>query len=317
MLEQGCLAQSILLRGARQLLTMRGLPSLRRGADLQELSLTEDGAVLIRDGVVDSVGPSRRLENLRDARGAMEIPVHGRVVMPGFVDNGLRAFVPSRPRRSFTQIRDDVSTLLRDCLQHGTTSAELETGGSEDPADDLPLLRHALKVGTEDDVVHSWRLHLPDGQADAGWFKLLAEHFDYVVKHRQARFVKLDPGGASLGAFHLVLRMAHSAGLRLKLRREQRISEMSSSRWPLNMGLISVTGFSLNPGGNLNIIARSQSAAMFPPASRSGASGCRAERAWPTSSKPVALRCWPAEMTRRAQATACRPPWNSPFSVMA
>jgi imidazolonepropionase len=204
------------------------------------------------------------LENLRDARGAMEIPVHGRVVMPGFVDNGLRAFVPSRPRRSFTQIRVDVSTLLRDCLQHGTTSAELETGGSEDPADDLPLLRHALKVGTEDDVVHAWRLHLPDGQADASWFKLLAEHFDYVVKHRQARFVKLDPGGASLGAFLLVLRMAHSAGLRLKLRAREDIGDEFLAL-AAEHGLVSVAGFSLNPGGNLDIIARSQSAAVFRP----------------------------------------------------
>ncbi len=264
MLEQNCLTQSILLRGARQLLTLRGPPSLRRGAELQELSLTEGGAVLIRDGVIDSVGPSRRVENLRDARGAMEIAVHGRVVMPGFVDNGLRAFVPSKPRRSFIQIRNDASTLLRNCLQHGTTSAELETGGSEDPADDLPLLRHALKVGAEGDVVHTWRLHMPDGQPSDAWFSTLAEQFDYIVKHRQARFLKLDPGATSLSSFRLVMRMAQSAGLRLKLRAGEGIGDdfLESA---VEYGVFSVAGFSLNPGGNLDIIARSRSAAVFRP----------------------------------------------------
>ncbi|HWB97282.1 MAG TPA: hypothetical protein VG672_11280, partial [Bryobacteraceae bacterium] len=76
----------ILVRGARQLLTLHGPKVPRRGAALRDLGLIHDGSVLIRDGVIEEVGPSRRVENLSVARAADEIDATGRVVMPGFVD---------------------------------------------------------------------------------------------------------------------------------------------------------------------------------------------------------------------------------------
>ena len=78
---------NILVRGARQLLTLRGSAGPRRGAELRELGLIHDGAVLIQNGVIQEAGPSRRVENLHAARGAEEINATGRVVMPGFVDS--------------------------------------------------------------------------------------------------------------------------------------------------------------------------------------------------------------------------------------
>jgi imidazolonepropionase len=260
-LEQRRLPQLILLRGARQLLTLRGAARLRCTGELQDLSIIEDGAVLIRDGVVDSVGPSRRIENLRDARMALEIPVHGMVVMPGFVDLGLRAFLPSKRRRSFIQTRNDVSTLLRDCLQYGTTSTELESGGSENPADDLTLLRHAAKVGVEDDVVHSWRLQLPPNDSLDNH---LEEQFHYVHKHGFARFLALYPGNASLEAFHRTLEMARAAGLKLKLISQQETKD-EFLHLAAQYGVNSVTGTFLSPGANLSTIASHHIAAIFRP----------------------------------------------------
>jgi imidazolonepropionase len=78
---------ALLIRGARQLLTLRGSAGPRRGAALGELGIIPDGALLIRDGAIEEVGPSRRVENLAVARGAVEIDVTGKVVMPGFVDS--------------------------------------------------------------------------------------------------------------------------------------------------------------------------------------------------------------------------------------
>src|SRR3954454_14437909 len=78
--------QNILVRGARQLLTLHGPSGPRRGAALNSLGLIEDGAVLVVNGLISSVGPSRRVENLAEARTAVEINATGRVVMPGFVD---------------------------------------------------------------------------------------------------------------------------------------------------------------------------------------------------------------------------------------
>jgi imidazolonepropionase-like amidohydrolase len=83
------LAQPIPVRGAKQLLTLREPSGVRRGSALRDLAFIEDGSILIRDGVITAVGTSRRIENLKEARHAVEIPVKGKIVMPGFVDASL------------------------------------------------------------------------------------------------------------------------------------------------------------------------------------------------------------------------------------
>lgn len=80
------MSQALLVRGARQLLTLRGGSVPRRGAELGDLSIIEDGALVVKDGRIAAVGPARRIENLAIVRGAQELDVRGRVVMPGFVD---------------------------------------------------------------------------------------------------------------------------------------------------------------------------------------------------------------------------------------
>lgn len=76
----------LLLRGARQLITLRGAEGPRRGADCSDLGIINDGSLLIRDGRILSVGQSRRIDNLNEARLADVYEAHGAVVMPGFVD---------------------------------------------------------------------------------------------------------------------------------------------------------------------------------------------------------------------------------------
>ncbi len=75
----------LLLRGARQLVTLRG-SAPRRGGGHRELGLIRDGALLINGGVIEEVGSTARLSNLTKAKGARVIDVGGKVVVPGFVD---------------------------------------------------------------------------------------------------------------------------------------------------------------------------------------------------------------------------------------
>jgi imidazolonepropionase len=82
-------AETYLLRGARQLLTLRGPSEARRGSGLADLAIINDGAVLIRDGRIEEVGMSRRVENLAAAKRATIIDATGHVVMPAFVDSGV------------------------------------------------------------------------------------------------------------------------------------------------------------------------------------------------------------------------------------
>jgi imidazolonepropionase len=137
-----------LIRGARQLLTLRGPSGPRRGADLRNLGIIQDGAVLIADGLIREVGPSRRLENLALARGADEIDASGRVVMPGFVDSrvhlagcGPLSGAQTVPELSPRTLETLALRVLDQAVRHGTTAVEAKSGLGITDAGELKILR--------------------------------------------------------------------------------------------------------------------------------------------------------------------------------
>jgi imidazolonepropionase len=94
----------ILLTHASQLLTLRGDDAPRRGAEMRDLGIIEDGAVLIADGKIVAVGTTDELReqlrnwvpqvraqhlgaNLGDTEPVDEIDCRGKLVLPGFVDS--------------------------------------------------------------------------------------------------------------------------------------------------------------------------------------------------------------------------------------
>jgi imidazolonepropionase len=137
------------------LLTLRGSRTPRCGAGLNELGVIADGAVLIADGILREVGPSRRLENLGAARDAVEINAAGRVVMPGFVDCHTHlAFPPpdapeehretaERALTSDTGKRTAARWLayLGAMARHGTTTVEVKTGAGPNEDAEKKMLR--------------------------------------------------------------------------------------------------------------------------------------------------------------------------------
>ncbi len=68
-----------------QLVTMAGANRPRVGAEMRELAIIHDGAMLIRDGRIEAVGARGKIEVLID-NGTQRIDAGGRVVTPGFVD---------------------------------------------------------------------------------------------------------------------------------------------------------------------------------------------------------------------------------------
>jgi imidazolonepropionase len=94
--------QLIFLRGARQLLTLRG-PRPRRGLQLSDLGVIRDGSVLIDGETIVEVGSTRRIENLARARKARLIDISGKVLLPGFVDAHMRLTFGGSALRAFEQ----------------------------------------------------------------------------------------------------------------------------------------------------------------------------------------------------------------------
>ncbi len=87
----------LLLSPCSQLLTLTGDPTPRKGLGQGELSIIQDGAVLIEGETIKTIGAARELETSRTSRFAERISARGQVVMPGFVDSHAHPiFVRSR-----------------------------------------------------------------------------------------------------------------------------------------------------------------------------------------------------------------------------
>lgn len=211
-------------------MTLRGLNGVRRGSGLQDLGIIEDGSVLIREGTIISVGPSRRIENLKEAKNAVRISVNGSVVMPGFVDPGIQLTLNGQhtpgkaapKRKKLADFRGESLTLLRSCMQHGTLNAQTKAFGTGVPASfDLPALRQLARIGDNPvGMVRSWRLSWPPLDNPATWAEL-AVKFSFLKRHKLAESIEVSfPPGPSPSQDAAMGRLATAiaeAGLSLNL----------------------------------------------------------------------------------------------------
>ena len=155
---------SLLLVNIAQLLTLRSSkPGPRRGADLGELGVIEDAAVLCQAGKIVAVGKTR--EALRDSwyrknqKTVQEIDCRGMVVLPGFVDShthpvfaiprlvdfekraagatyqeiaaaggGIRSSVGAVRKASKRTLIEKVLSAFQEMADHGTTTIEAKSG---------------------------------------------------------------------------------------------------------------------------------------------------------------------------------------------
>ena len=160
--------RKLLVRGARQLVTVRGVAAPRRGAAMRELNIIQDGALLIVDGKITEVGPGRRVEMLAVSRNAEEIDASGKVVMPGFIDcqtqllcppSALDAYETRHARKldpepapippgvqtmrgfSAQRLEMEGKRRLRLFTRYGTTSLGASTGYGLDESSEMRMLR--------------------------------------------------------------------------------------------------------------------------------------------------------------------------------
>jgi imidazolonepropionase len=78
---------SLNITHAKQLLTIKGPSAPRRGKALGELGIIPDGAVSIRDGIIQWVGPTDQLPD----KTSPEFDASRKIVLPGFVDSHTHA----------------------------------------------------------------------------------------------------------------------------------------------------------------------------------------------------------------------------------
>ena len=91
------MGDSLAILNCAQLVTLAGPPRPRVGAELRELGIIEDGALLVRDGVIERVGTRAEIEAMLDANCTV-VDAQRRSVLPGFVDaHAHPVFAGNRP----------------------------------------------------------------------------------------------------------------------------------------------------------------------------------------------------------------------------
>lgn len=251
---------AILIRGARQLLTLRGPQGTRRGGALRELGIIPDGAILVQNGVIQEVGPSRRLENLAIARHAVEINAAGRLVMPGFVDSHTHLAFPLQSQagdgasgtvrtvssatsaRLAIRARAQVEAMAR----HGTTTVEVKTGCGPDENAESKLLRvlHRLK-NDPIDLIPTFLFHLPGdglcGAHDAAAEWVFQELLPKIRRGHLARFADLmwNANPTWHGRFSRYLQAARQLGFGCKIHADQ-ISTVEAVRMAVEHLVVSI-----------------------------------------------------------------------------
>ena len=292
-LRKQSVAPPILIRNARQLLTLRGPKGARRGPELNELGVIPHGALLIRGGVVEEVGPAVRVENLRAARGAVEISAVGRVVMPGFVDSHTHLMFPppcpaGEARRQHQSAVQALLTMtgqrlawrgrayLEAMARHGTTTVEAKTGCGPHEGAETKVLRVLSALQDKPlDVVATLLLRFPpagDGspeadEAAAEW--MCGEWMPKIRRRRLARFADLewDPEPCRQELFGRFLVAARELGFGCKVHADD-ARPAPAVRLAVEQRALSVDHLEHIGLAEVQALARSQTVAtLLPPAS--------------------------------------------------
>ena len=161
---------ALLFTNASQVVTCAGPARARRGAEMRELAILRDAAVLVEGERIAAVGPREPLE--RAHAGAERVDCGGGVLTPGLVDSHTHAIF-GRPRHEEQELRaagadymeiarrgggihasvrdlrargeDELVALalprLRAIAAHGTTTLEIKSGYGLTLDDELKTLR--------------------------------------------------------------------------------------------------------------------------------------------------------------------------------
>jgi imidazolonepropionase len=294
------MGQPVLVRGARQLLTLRGAPGPRRGLELRDPGLIQDGSVLVVDGVIDQVGPTRRVENLAVSRGATEIDATGRVVLPGFVDSHthlvsgppwLNQFerrladgLDREARESREAAARDIEqisrktlqaragALIRDSVRHGTTTIEAKSGHGSTATGELKILRTHIALNEQPIPVVStfmppvvWDRHVAASADDyVDW--LCTQLLPVIRRRRLAEYVDLacDPEVFTSERSRRLLNSAQQLGFGVKLH-GGRDGEGGSVSLAVQQNAVSVDHMTSPSFDDMQALARSETVATLLP----------------------------------------------------
>src|SRR5256714_9933100 len=254
------MAETLAVINCSQLVTLAGPRRPRVGAEMRELSIIEDGAMLVRGETIERAGTRAEIEPLAGADCEV-VDAGRRVVMPGFVDahahpvfagnrtdeferraagasyqeiaaagGGIRSTV----RRTREASEDELlaSALRREewFLRAGTTMVEAKSGYGLDVEDELKMLRVVRRLNSEGKIGYVPTFlgahEVPDeyrARRDEYVELVVEEMLPRVASEHLAEFcdVFCEERVFTVGESRRVLEAARSFGLGLRVHADQ------------------------------------------------------------------------------------------------
>ncbi len=251
---------SLAVIGCGQLVTLAGPKRPRTRREMSELSIVQDGALLIRDGKIDRIGSHAAIERLITSRDTV-VDAGGRVVLPGFVDahthpvfagtrldeyekrasgatyeeiaaagGGIRSTV----RRTRAASEDELFGLAKQrlnlFLRNGTTTLEAKSGYGLSLDSELKMLRVIQRLGAEGPLrlvpTFLGAHEIPDefrGDPSGYVALLIHEMIPVVTAASLAEYCDIfcEPKIFDLEMSRLILETAREANLGLRVHAEQ------------------------------------------------------------------------------------------------
>jgi imidazolonepropionase len=282
------MAADLAVWNCSQLVTLAGPARARRGAEMRELAVIRDGAMLVRGGRIDRVGSRAEIEQAAGSNVEV-VDAGGRIVMPGFVDAHAHPVFAGTRADEFEERMQGVSYAeiaalgggIRSTVRHtraaseedllaaarryrgwfvrgGTTTVEAKSGYGLSLDAECKMLRVIARLANEGSVRYVPTFlgahEVPDefrGRMDAYIELLVEEMIPRIAAERLAESCDafIEPSVFPMEKARVVLQAAQRAGLRLRLHADQ-FSENYGSLLAAELGADTADHLeSTGPGG--------------------------------------------------------------------
>jgi imidazolonepropionase len=244
----------------KQLVTLAGPSRPRVGAEMRELSIITDGAMLVLNERIEKVGTRRQIEPFIGAK-CIVVDAGGRIVMPGFVDahthpvfagtranefeeraegasyqeiaargGGIKSTVRATRAATLDELVESGKRYAAWFLRSGTTTVEAKSGYGLSVADEIKLLRAIKRLGQETPLryvptflgAHDIAAEYLD-RRDEYISLVVNEMLPRVVQEKLAEYcdVFCEAEVFSTGESRAILSAARSHGLGLRMHADQ------------------------------------------------------------------------------------------------
>jgi imidazolonepropionase len=243
--------------GCSELVTLAGPARPRTGGEMRDLAIIDDGAMLISDGRIESIGTRSEIESGL-ANDCVVVDAGNRLVMPGFVDahthpvfagnranefeqraqgatyaeiaaagGGIRSTVRQTRAASENDLLSAAQKYISWFLENGTTTIEAKSGYGLRPQDEYKLLRVIGQIQPLRTAPTFLGAHeIPDEfrKNPAKYVDLVVEEMlPEVAAQRLAEYCDIfcEPGIFGIEDSRRILTAARSLGLGLRVHADQ------------------------------------------------------------------------------------------------